>query len=215
MVDFLLIRAVQNGYELLGKGREFVTMFPCMEIFMHLGYKKLASWLMSWVSLKAFPHFPPRRVSQYPSQCFRSLEGLGERVGSCCHPGTVCSSAEAGAQRRRLARFLRAWLSTEESAAEGWNELVSCCSCDKQSSQHVSAKQEFFLCTLGTKRMQSREKWMWLQFNHLHPLVAYCPQPYILGAASWSGSLQHLNLTESLEEKQRFLERSFREGISM
>lgn len=72
MVDFLLIRAVQNIYELLGKGREFVTMFPCVEIFMHLGYKKLASWLMSWVSLKAFPHFPPRRVSEDPSQYFRS-----------------------------------------------------------------------------------------------------------------------------------------------
>lgn len=103
---------------------------------------------MSWVSLKAFPHIPPRRVSQDPSRYFRSLEGSGERwcVGSCCHPGTVCSSAEAGVQRRRLARFLRAWLSTEESAAEGCNKLVSCCSCDKQSSQGVCKAGGFSVC---------------------------------------------------------------------
>lgn len=104
-----------------GKGMCYHVPFPCMELFMYLGYKKLVSWLMSWVSLKAFPNIPPRRVSQDPSRYFRSLEGSEEwwRVGSCCHPGTVCSSAEAGVQRRRLARFLRAWLSTEESAAEG------------------------------------------------------------------------------------------------
>lgn len=131
--------------------------FPCMEIFMHLGYKKLGSWLMSWVLLKAFPRIPPRRVSQDPSQYFRSLEGSAERwrVGSRCHPGTVCSSAEAGVQRRRLARFLGAWLSTEESAAEGCNKLVSCCSCGKQSSQLVSAKQEvscMFWAPKGTEQ---------------------------------------------------------------
>lgn len=103
---------------------------------------------MSWVSLKAFPHIPPRRVSQDLSRYFRCLEGSEERwcVGSCCHPGTVCSSAEAGVQRRRLARFLRAWLSTEESAAQEWNKLVSCCSCDKQGSQRVCKAGGFSVC---------------------------------------------------------------------
>lgn len=45
-------------------------------------------------------------------------------------------------------------------SSRGCNKLVSCCSCDKQSSQHVSAKREAFLCALGTKRAQSRERGM-------------------------------------------------------
>lgn len=50
-----------------------------------------------------------------------SLEGSEEHqcVGSRLSPRYVCSSAEAGVQRRRLARFLRGWASTEEAAASG------------------------------------------------------------------------------------------------
>lgn len=109
----------------------------------------------------------------------RSLQDSEEpqHVGSTCHPGTVCSSAQAGAQRRRLAMFLRGWLSTEESTAERASKPVSCCSCDKQS---LCVQQwEVFLWTLGNKRHRAGRSGCSKGLATSILQKAHCPQPCV------------------------------------
>lgn len=59
--DFLLIGEIQEEVnEVLrrGRGECYRVPFPRMKLFIHLGYEKLANWLMLWVSLKAFAPSP-------------------------------------------------------------------------------------------------------------------------------------------------------------
>lgn len=157
--DFLLISAIwEEAYEALRRGRGacYHVPFPCVEIFIYVGYEKLVSWLMLWVLLKAFA-LSPRPTEKSFSGSFPALPIPGRLRRATVRgltPVTQVPSAHLPRQEYKGGGWPGFWEGdwarrNQQQKAEGCNKLVSCCSCDKQSSQCAFSKAGGFSVDFG------------------------------------------------------------------